>query len=329
LSVSFSTLQSLDPKLVGELQESLSGPLFERLNRSLTFIEYKLRVLEEQLRLQRLEKYGPGSEKLSAAQLELLELEPGVSQAEVEAESERQQLPLPLKRARREHPGRQQLPADLPHKEQIIACRPEQCVCKQCGQERTVIGYEQNERLDVEPAQYFVLVTKREKRACKACEEEGVACAPLPVQIIERSLATDRVIIDTVVNKYADHLPLYRQSAILERETGLELSRATLDGWVMPPVGRTHGASSSKLSSSMREIERRSPSWRRWIGSLPWSERRASKGSVKRSVTSDAWSRPSRCSKKSNPGSMQLAPVPCHRALWPKPAITRLAFGPG
>ena len=34
-------------------------------------------------------------------------------------------------------------------------------------------------------------------------------------------------------NKYADHLPIYRQSAILERETGIELSRATLDGWVM------------------------------------------------------------------------------------------------
>ena len=76
-------------------------------------------------------------------------------------------------------------------------------------------------------------VTKREKRACKACEEQGVQCAPLPPRIIEKGLASDRVVIDTVVNKYADHLPLYRQSAILERETGLEISRATLDGWVM------------------------------------------------------------------------------------------------
>ena len=65
-------------------------------------------VLEERLRLIRIEKYGPGSEKLSDDQLELLELEPGVSSAEVEAESQRQQLQLPLKRAR-QHPGRQQL----------------------------------------------------------------------------------------------------------------------------------------------------------------------------------------------------------------------------
>ena len=213
--------------------------LFDKLNGSLSidqdrlkFAEYKNRALEERLRLLRIEKYGPGSEKLSDAQLELLELEPGVSRAEVEAESERAQLKLPLKTARK-HPGRQELPADLPRIEQLLACTAEQCVCGNCGKETTVIGYETAEQLDVEPAQYFVRVTKREKRACKACEEQGVQSAPLPPRIIEKGLASDRVVIDTVVSKYADHVPLYRQSAILERETGIELSRATLDGWVM------------------------------------------------------------------------------------------------
>ena len=67
-------------------------------------------------------------------------------------------------------------------------------------------------------------VTKREKRACKGCEEQGVQCAPVPARVIEKGLASDRVVIDTVVSKYADHLPLYRQSVRLERETGLELS---------------------------------------------------------------------------------------------------------
>ncbi len=188
--------------------------------------------MEERLRLVRIEKYGPGSEKLSDAQLELLELEPGVSSAEVEAESERAQLKLPLKGAKK-HPGRQELPAHLPRIEKIIACTPEQCVCGNCGKENSVIGYEKSEQLDVKPAEYFVVVTKREKRACKACEEQGVECAPVPARIIEKGLASDRVVIDTVVSKYADHQPIYRQSAILERETGIELSRATLDGWVM------------------------------------------------------------------------------------------------
>src|SRR5207302_11309429 len=75
-------------------------------------------------------------------------------------------------------------------------------------------------------------VTKREKRACN-CQAGGITAAPLPERIIDKSLVSDRVVIDTVVAKYSDYLPLYRQSAILERETGLEISRATPDGWVM------------------------------------------------------------------------------------------------
>jgi transposase len=200
----------------------------ERLHR----LETENRILRELRRLDLLEKYGPAGEQLSDEQLELLEREPGVSSTEVEAESQRGQLKLPLKQPRK-HPGRQELPAHLPRIEKIVACTPEQCVCGNCGKENSVIGYEKSEQLDVKPAEYFVIVTKREKRACKDCEEQGVDCAPVPVRIIEKGLASDRVVIDTVVSKYADHVPLYRQSAILKRETGIDLSRATLDGWVM------------------------------------------------------------------------------------------------
>ena len=59
-------------------------------------------------------------------------------------------------------------------------------MCGGCGAETSVIGYEESEQLDVEPAKYFVLVTKREKRACKRCEERGVLAAPLPPRIIEK-----------------------------------------------------------------------------------------------------------------------------------------------
>ena len=134
-----------DPELVNQLKERLPEGLFEKLNDSLSidrhrlkFAEYKVRVLEERLRLVRIEKYGPGSEKLSDAQLELLELEPGVSSAEVQAESERAQLKLPLQGAKK-HPGRQELPAHLPRIEKIIACSPEQCVCGNCGKENSVM----------------------------------------------------------------------------------------------------------------------------------------------------------------------------------------------
>jgi transposase len=192
-----------------------------------------IQALKERLRLERIAKYGPGSEKLTNQQLELLELEPGVSNLEVAAEGEREALPPTPDKKKRKHPGRQRLPADLPRVERVIACTSEQCVCGGCGQSTRVIGYEESEQLDVEPMKYFVLVTKREKRACKCCEERGVVAAPLPARIIEKSLASDHVIIDAIISKYGDHCPLYRQSVIFLRDAGIDISRATIDGWVM------------------------------------------------------------------------------------------------
>jgi transposase len=117
--------------------------------------------------------------------------------------------------------------------ERILSCTRDQRVCKRCGKETVLIGYEESSQLDVEPLKYFVLVTKREKRARPSCEELGVVSAPLPPRIIEKCLASDRIVIDTLISKYCNHTPLHRQSMMLERDIGLEISRATLDGWVL------------------------------------------------------------------------------------------------
>jgi len=90
--------------------------------------------MEERLRLVRNREYGPGSEKLSDAQLELLELEPGVSSAEVQAESERAQLKLPLKRAKK-HPGRQECRHTCRASEKSLPVPLSKCVCGNCGKE--------------------------------------------------------------------------------------------------------------------------------------------------------------------------------------------------
>ena len=225
---------SSDAALIEQLKQKL-GTSEQRLQ----FAELKIQLLEERLRQMLINKYGASSEKLSGVQLQLLELEPGVSSDEVQEESEREALPPPSKDQqaqpdrKQKHPGRQTLPAHLPRAEKIVACTPEQCVCSGCGAETTVIGYEESEQLDVEPAKYFVLVTRREKRACKRCEERGVVAAPLPQRIIEKSLVSDQIVIDTIVSKYCDALPLYRQSAMFKRDMGLDISRSTMDGWVM------------------------------------------------------------------------------------------------
>ena len=105
---------------------------------------------------------GPRSETLNDLQLQLLvEEEPGVSRDEVEAEAKRPAIANVPPRERRPHPGRQRLPENLPRVEEVIRC--EEQTCKQCGAETTVIGYDKSEVLDVEPARYFVRVTKRER----------------------------------------------------------------------------------------------------------------------------------------------------------------------
>ena len=113
----------------------------------LNYSRLKIQLLEEKLRAMRIAKYGKSSETLSDLQLELLDLEPGVSGEEVAAESEREPLAgssdssgtsdadCEKQQPKRRHPGRQTLPAHLARVEEIIACAPGRCLCGGCGKE--------------------------------------------------------------------------------------------------------------------------------------------------------------------------------------------------
>lgn len=200
------------------------------LERELRWAHLKIEALQEELRRERIAKYGPASETLNNLQLELLDEEPAVTVEEVEAESQREPV-VADEEERKQHPGRQQLPESLVRVEEVISC-PERN-CKHCGAETTMIGYDESEVLDVEPARYFVRVVRREKRACRRCHGRSIVMPEATPRIIEKGLASDRMVVETVVAKYCDYLPLYRQASILQREAGLTISRATLDGWVM------------------------------------------------------------------------------------------------
>jgi transposase len=92
------------------------------------------------------------------------------------------------------------------------------------------IGEDVSEKLDVIPAQFRVLVVRRPKYACRACEDVVVQ-APAVARLIEGGLPTEATVADVLVAKYADHLPLYRQAQIYERQ-GIHLDRSTLADWV-------------------------------------------------------------------------------------------------
>ena len=171
------------------------------LERELAWAQLKIQSLEERWRQHLIQLYGPKSETLSNLQLELLEEEPGVTRDEVEAEAAREPLPPKTTRARKPHPGRKPLPENLPRVEQVISCA--EANCTRCGAETSLIGYDESEVLDMEPARWFVRVTKREKRACGKCSI--IAMPELEPRIVEKGLASDAVVIQTVVAKYCDH----------------------------------------------------------------------------------------------------------------------------
>ena len=165
--------------------------------------EMRAQKFEEELRLERIKKYGKQSEKLSDLQLKLLDLEPAVSSDEIKAEIERGPLPDATesdsatgkkRRSRQNHPGRNELPAALERIDKIIPCAPEFCTCGKCGGDTKVIGYEVSEVLDRKPAAYFVTRIMREKRACAHCIEQGVVTAPTPVRIAPKSIFSDETI---------------------------------------------------------------------------------------------------------------------------------------
>jgi len=214
-------------------------------DQALAAAEAIIRQLKEELRAERVARYGKRSEKLSDLQLELLDLEPGVSSEEIEAEIASGPLPESSesapestgptdkqRRARKSHPGRNELPSHLPRIEEIVPCAPEQCVCGKCGNETPVIGYETAEVLAKKPAEFYVRVIKREKRAC-GCEDSGVATAAAPERIAPKSIFSDEVIIDFLVGKYSDSVPIYRQRAILVRDLGIDVALTTMNDGVL------------------------------------------------------------------------------------------------
>jgi transposase len=185
----------------------------------------RLRHLIRQL--QRLQ-FGRRSEKLDPDQLNLALEDIEQAIAETQARQEKGDPALRRTRAQTRRAGRGSLPEHLPRVEVVIA--PENTAYRCCGGAMQVIGEDRSSRLDVIPATYRVLVTRRPKYACRTCQE-GVVQAPAPARLIAGGLPTERLVAHVAVAKYADHCPLYRQSQILARQ-GIEVDRSTLAFWV-------------------------------------------------------------------------------------------------
>ncbi len=175
------------------------------------------------LKLRRMQ-FGRKSEKLDK-QIEQLELRL--------EDLEASQSARPLSSSTATHPAlaskpvRKPLPEHLPR--QVETHHPRQECCPDCGGKLRLLGEDVSEILEYVPARFKVIRHVRPKLSCSGCER--IVQEPAPSRPIDRGLAGPALLAHVLVSKYSDHLPLYRQSEIYERE-GVELDRSTLADWV-------------------------------------------------------------------------------------------------
>lgn len=200
-------------------------------------------------RLKRMQ-FGRSSEQLDTqiAQLELQLEELEVSDTQLATGTA---VTLPdAARAERTRPARRPLPTHLPRETVTHAAA---CACPDCGGQLRYIGEDVAEVLELIPARFKVIRHVRPKFSCTGCQ--SLVQADAPARPIARGMAGPGLLAHVLVSKYADHLPLYRQSEIFARD-GVELDRSTLADWVgqcsallapLVDVLREHVLAASKL----------------------------------------------------------------------------------
>src|SRR5713226_2686520 len=169
------------------------------------------------------EMFGPRSERsqrlIDQMELQLEELAAAAGEDDAKAEAVRVQV----QGFTRRQATRRNFPADLPRR-RIVHPAPASCPC--CGGSKlSKIGEDVTETLDVVPRQMFVTEHVREKFSCRSCEK--IAQPPAPFHAIARGYAGPSLLAMILVEKYANHQPLNRQSEQYARE-GIELSVSTM-----------------------------------------------------------------------------------------------------
>lgn len=228
--------EALQALLVAEHEERIATQ--QRLLSRESEIEHLKLLIAKLRRMQ----FGRRSEKVQQQieqlefRLEDLEAKQAAGQAKSESASASNLL-IASRAARRP------LPEHLPR--ETRKHEPAERVCPDCGGQLRRLGEDISEMLEYVPARFQVIRHVRPKLSCSACER--IVQAAAPTRPIARGLAGPGLLAHVLVSKYADHLPLYRQSEIYARE-GVDLERSTLADWV--------GATSSLLDPLVEALRR-------------------------------------------------------------------------
>lgn len=212
------------PEWVQAQFAALQSQLAER-DAELKRRELKIQQLTLELAHHKRLRFGCKSEVLSAEQRDLFIDCRDEDGAAIVAELAQQETAKPPRQYKRT--GRNPLPPELPRIEHRH--EPASCTCGDCGADLVKIGEDVSEQLDVEPARFFVHRHIRPQYACRHCET--VTAAPVPASLIDGGLAAPGLHAWILIQKYLDHLPLYRIEKISDRH-GVPIARSTLAQWV-------------------------------------------------------------------------------------------------
>jgi len=200
--------------------------------------DYRIEKLKHELAGLRRNRFGSRSEALDQLELTLEEEEIARAAATPPGDDDKANQTNGEKRK----PRRKPLPDHLPRNDEILSPGTE---CSACGGSLKTLGEDVTEELEYIPGRFVVNRIIRPRMACSCCE--AICQSPLPSRPIEKGRPGPGLLAHVLVNKYSDHLPLYRQSQIFGRE-GVDLDRSTLADWV--------GKSASLLEPLAKAIER-------------------------------------------------------------------------
>ena len=181
--------------------------------------DLKIADLKHQLAGHNRHRFGSTSESLDQLQL-------FVENEEITSASDETDIPEAEVSEPKNRPKRKPLPEHLERKEQVLSPGDN---CTKCAGSLKTLGEDVTEELEYVPGRFIVNRIIRPRMACSCCE--AVLQAPMPSRPIERGRPGPGLLAHVLVSKYCDHLPLYRQSQIYERE-GINLDRSTMADWV-------------------------------------------------------------------------------------------------
>lgn len=229
-----SDLQGLSQGAAIELAARLLAQLeakdehIARREREIKFKDAKIERITFELARLKAWKFGAKTEAMSAQQRQMFEETLAEDEADLQTQLQALQDPQDEAKAQatpKRRPRREPLPEQLRRIEHRH--EPQTTTCG-CGQAMVRIGEDVSERLDIVPAEFIVHRHIRGKWACKCCQL--LVQEPVAPQIIDKGMPNSGLLAHTLVSRFVDHLPYYRQAQINARAC-VHTPRSTLAAW--------------------------------------------------------------------------------------------------